>query len=436
MNRIIAQFILLSVFVVTGGKISAQDIFSHAYDNLISAQGDNPAYRFDGNIQLSLGNYRGAYYSDGITLDKLIVADNGVNNVKVKDILEDLNQENYLKGNSELNIVAVGMAWQNFQFSAGYDIVVDGMMTYTKDLAKLIANGNAPYIGESLDLSTGINWQAYQAPYLGLNYGNEKWSIGARLQWLNGVNNLYTEKKDLSIYTNDEIYQLEVNSDLEVYSAGVLDYNGVDSVSITNDIFDNLGLGKNTGLAIDLGLVYQANEAWSFSAALTDIGKIKWSENTKKYYSNEINSFEGVNILDIIDDDQEVILKDSLESLLSLNEKEEKYETKLNSKLQLAAKFAPNDRWEAIASYTRSNNHVRNFDQLSALFSYKLLPILKLTSGATYVSENSVGIPLAAQLDTKLLKAIVATENILSPNIGAGRINSWRIGIFLTFGAE
>ena len=57
------------------------------------------------------------------------------------------------------------------------------------------------------------------------------------------------------------------------------------------------------------------------------------------YKSKGDNTFEGVDILDYIDDDQEVVLEDSLYNLLDFEESNEGYSTSVGARIHLSTSY-------------------------------------------------------------------------------------------------
>lgn len=413
----------------------AQDIHSVLYHDLLSAQDDNPAFRFKGNLHFAIANANVGIYSNGITVDDLIQTNGGINNLKVRNALADIKDENQIGADVSIEPLVLGVAFKDFQFSIGYNARVEAGLTYTDDLAKLVANGNAPYLGQKMNVNTGLLLQTIHEPYLNINYKKHDWSFGVRLKLWNGASDISTNRENIALTTDEEFYQLTVDSDFQINSAGSIDYNGLDSISLDTKFFEG-GFGSNTGVGIDLGVAYQASDKLSLSASVLDLGSINWKSNPSNFSSKTTDSFTGFDILDVIDDDEDIVLIDSLEQLLSLEETNNSYKTTMGAKFLLGAKYQYSERMNLVGSYIYRSNHIASMQIVSAIASYRLFNPIQVSFGLSAYDWNNVAFPASLRVGAGMFNFYLATENIFGGKLGASQVSSIRTGIFLTFGAD
>ena len=68
-------------------------------------------------------------------------------------------------------------------------------------------------------------------------------------------------------------------------------------------------------MAVDLGGVYKLNDSWTFSAAVVDLGFIKWSNNVQAVNNGEPFEFTGFNDLSVSHDYNGETIDDKMDDL-------------------------------------------------------------------------------------------------------------------------
>lgn len=84
-------------------------------------------------------------------------------------------------------------------------------------------------------------------------------------------------------------------TETESYDSKPGTYEKVNGVDV-----DGPGLG-GFGMAVDLGAVYKFNEDWTFSAAVLDLGSIKWTNNVQAVNGSDKFEFDGFHDLSVKD---------------------------------------------------------------------------------------------------------------------------------------
>ena len=431
LKKIIPLVITLLVVISS----NAQDLSIHMMDSIYARTEVNPAYRFDKKVVINLPGLSGGSYTNGISIDDILIENGGLNQFQLKEGISNINASNYITGEFNTNLVGLGITFGKWQLSAGYNWHLVGATNYTEDLYLLAANGNAPYIGETLDVGPELLLQSYHDLYLGASYQMNNISIGARVKLLSGTEDLSTERSKVEITTDEEIYQLTVDADYVLNTTGLVNYDGIDNVDVNGDSF-GFGnfFGPNKGIGLDLGIDWAVNSKLNISASVLDIGSINWSDDVANYTSGESKTFEGVDILDFIDDDQEVILEDSLYNLLDFEESNNDYSTSLGPKFHISARYDVSKKVTLGANYYLAKNHIADRYLASMNVQYRIANWVSMGSGLATSSNSSVLIPANLLLHVGPVTAFVSSDNIISAfSITSSKVSQLRLGVQLGF---
>jgi len=172
----------------------------------------------------------------------------------------------------------------------------------------------------------------------------------------------------------------------------------------------------------------------NISASILDIGSISWSEDVVNYTSKESNSFEGVDILDYIDDDEDVVLEDSLFNLFDFEESNNSYSTALGAKIHLNMQYKMSPKLTLGANYYRASNQITSRYMLAANAQYKPWTWLSFGSGLATTSNSSILIPLNAMFHFGPVSAYMSSDNIMSAvSIKSGKVTQLRLGFQVGF---
>ena len=228
-----------------------------------------------------------------------------------------------------------------------------GGLSFDQNYIELLTQGNAPFYDQ--DFSTGharINSSVYSE--LGATYAREiddKLWVGLRLKYLLGGLNITTNKLALSLRGIESDNTLEIGAEADIRVSGPIEftldaYDLVDEISVdsTNQIFST----DNPGYAVDLGLVYTVSPKLVLSAAVTDIGEIRWKNDVKQLTLDTIYRYTGADFSDSIDDQadnykssEDVLdeLKEDIKNEFSFQLTEDSYTEKLPYTISMGAEF-------------------------------------------------------------------------------------------------
>jgi hypothetical protein len=122
---------------------------------------------------------------------------------------------------------------------------------------------------------------------------------------------------------------------------------------------------KNPGIALDMGAVYALNDQWEFSAALNNLGFIKWTEDLNSLSFNGTYSFKGLEVDGSNKDDMDKAVEaigDSLKTVIEYGVGQEKFSMTLVPGLYMGASYNLNHA-VSLGFLSRSKFQKKNFRQ-------------------------------------------------------------------------
>ncbi len=228
-----------------------------------------------------------------------------------------------------------------------------GGISFDRNYIELLTQGNGPFYDQNF--STGharINSSVYSE--LSATYAreiNNKLWLGLRLKYLLGGFNITTNKLSLSLNGNELDNEVVIGAQADIRVSGPIEftldaYDLVDEISVDppNQIFST----DNPGCAVDLGLVYTVTPKLVLSAAVTDIGQIRWKNDVKQLTLDTTYRYTGTDFSDSIDDQadnykspEDVLdeLKEDIKNEFSFQLTDDSYTEKLPYTISMGAEF-------------------------------------------------------------------------------------------------
>lgn len=332
----------------------------------------NPAfYTSDyGYFDLGLGGINVGVQNIGLKYDKFFRFNaNGQPSVLDLDQgVASLRDVNYLNTYVSFDVFNCGRRTKHGYFTYTHRVREYESMSFNKDLVKLVANGNAAFLGEQnpADINVKLAARAFQEFDFGYQMSlTKELNIGIRLKFLMGFIDAKTDKVNAKLYTDPETYTLKLMTEASV--TGSLPYQFVmedGELQIVDRRFNPANLFKNYGGGIDLGAEYKFNDQWGAAAALNDLGFIKWNnysinfsgelQDNGSFYDNGAFVFSGLTseqVNGIINDPNYLsALTDSLMGYFQLTPQTlVSYTTGLNTNLMLRGYYdlTPSNRFSA-----------------------------------------------------------------------------------------
>lgn len=226
-----------------------------------------------------------------LSLDNFIYERNGQlvtamhRDVTTEEFLGNMPKNLKVTANANMNLLGVGFYTKKMFWNFGANLRTDNNLVIAPDLFRVVKSlGNGTH-----DLgSTALNVNAYVETYAGVSFPLFKWlTIGVRGKFLVGLANARAEFNKLYLTINEDIVTAQLDGEWRANApilnneplarGGDVAFN--DLLNMTPDyILDNL---NNIGAAVDFGVEMRfMNDHLKVSAAVTDLGFIKWSKDT------------------------------------------------------------------------------------------------------------------------------------------------------------
>lgn len=337
----------------------------------------------------------------------------------------------------ELPTISVAKKFGAMTWSVGHSFRNQANVQYPRELIELIHYGNAPYIGETLDLGTSVNWTSYSDFNVGLAYQIGIISVGARAHFLNGIQYLETERNDISLHTDEDIYQLTFATDMLLRSSSFLTAEDLDALS-----FEFTGLetyewfSRNKGFSLDLGASVEFFDRLTAELSILDLGSIKWKD-VKEYTSNGSYTYEGVEVENLADFDSlsfdETL--DTIGKILGVEETDgENFRQTLNSRLYLGLHFMLTDDLRLSGVYTNETFGDKSYSGYGLGAQYDPIPWWSIgTMVSSRYDQWAWGLNTSVRIG--FVELYLQSENILSVvNLNDLGNGSGRVGLNLVFG--
>ena len=363
--------------------------------------------------------------------------------------LRDVNYENTFLN---YDIFTCGRRTKYGYFTFSHRMRMVQTMNYSKDLMKLLVEGNGSFLGEDNPANINIGMSARVFQEFGLGYQmslTEQLNIGIRLKFLMGYIDAKVNACNVKLYTDPETYNMMLMSNVDAsftipYELNIEDGN---LIGLMDKRFNPAGLFRNFGGGIDLGAEYKFNDQWGAALAINDLGRIYWNnysvnvtanlQDNGSFYENGYFVFNGLNSeqINAMMNDPEYAgnLVDSLAGYVGLNfGKTARYSTGLNANLMARGYFDLTPKHRFSAQFTGYNMglgikpaftlaYTGSFsDKYDVVTTYTMMP----------GSYDNLGVGLSANFGGLML--YIASNNILG-FFDAGNFSTVNLQMGLTF---
>jgi|GEM_PF-5823097 len=164
-------------------------------------------------------------------------------------LIAELNGNNSFLTSLQVNTLNVGLRKGKWQLTLGQSFKYSAFASYTDGIPQVAFKGNAPFIGETIDLSNDINVHGLSEWKLGAAYQiNDRLSVGANVKYLNGTGSISTAQNELSLFTDPDIYQITLTSDYLLNTTSPIELN-VDTLA------KSANFGDITAIALRLIII-------------------------------------------------------------------------------------------------------------------------------------------------------------------------------------
>ena len=286
------------------------------------------------------------------------------------EFLGNVNKRNSFSPQITVPILGIGFKGNNgLYFFIDINQRLEGDAVFPGDVIKLILKGNAEFVGDKVDLSSlRMDMRHYQE--FGFTISKDissKLSVGIRPKLFTGIMSTQFKNRSLGINVNED-YTHTLDADFTANFSGPFDIHmddegNLDSITVDDSFFGEFNTYtsiENRGLGLDLGATYKLlNNKIMVSAALTDIGYIKWNRNVSNLTVKGEYVFEGMDITSVVNGDEDFEdvadkILDTLKQKFVLTDTYEPFTTWLAPGLTLGGSYTLNKSISfGLLSYTR-----------------------------------------------------------------------------------
>ena len=281
----------------------------------------------------------------------------------------NLNKKNSINSQFSIPLVSVGFKGKNsLYYFIDINERIESNSVLPGDLIKLMLKGNGAFVGDKADFSSArMNFRYYHE--LGFTVSknvSNNLRLGIRPKILVGVFSSSARNKSLSLsINNDYTHTLEADVTANFSGPFIVNVNAdnkFESIKFDDNWFNSRRLTdiRNFGFALDMGAEYTLiNNKIKLSAALTDLGFIKWNRNATNLSIDGLFVFDGIEISEEVYGDKifEKNVGDlvgSFQDSINFTKTERSFTTALSSGLTVGGSYNLNKNISfGLLSYTR-----------------------------------------------------------------------------------
>nr|WP_321237252.1 DUF5723 family protein [uncultured Psychroserpens sp.] len=331
--RLKISYIFLFLVVLTHGQ--NKEIL-YDFNDIPQTLNQNPGalVAFDKHFGIPLlSQIHFSFGSSGVSAYDIFKNDGVDVNTKISNVIFSLSNRDYFAVNQQLEIINGG--WrkdENTYFSYGIYEEADIVSYFPKDLAVLLWEGNANYIGRSFSLED-INFKGELLSifHFGINKKiSKKLTVGARAKIYSSIANVNSTNNSGTFTTResstgDNVYEHVFQFlDGTLQTSGVASLLGDDNSDFSKDIKTlrkRILFGGNLGVGVDVGFTYQPEEQHVITGSLLDVGAIFHSKDVETYHLNGSYTTEGLELVfpQLLDEDGTTPYWENLEEAFDEN---------------------------------------------------------------------------------------------------------------------
>ncbi|MEO0898197.1 MAG: DUF5723 family protein [Bacteroidota bacterium] len=265
----------------------------------------NSASMQEVNVQVNIGSSE-AFLGNEFSLNDFLVdiPNTDSQQVSFENAYNLMDESNLIRVDYSLDLFNLYIAAQelDMQFGFSYGTRSHTQLSYSRDIFGLIFRGNGAYIGEAVEIGPSFSSMVYGDLAVSVAKKiNDKFQVGGRVHYLNGIFNVTTTRDQLSIFTSDEYYQITLDADYELNaSVPDLDITGsLDSIGISSNLtlpalISPGGFNGNHGFALDVAGIFKPTEQLEITAGVNNLGRIGWNNSQQQFSLNGSFTYEGI----------------------------------------------------------------------------------------------------------------------------------------------
>lgn len=376
--------ILVTLLLAAGYGLQAQNSQVLYYMNLPQRHMLNPALRPSNSFYLGLPaltginininnnfiNFSDVFFKGGIGDSVLSILHPSYD---INKFVAKIKENNSIEPQGLVQLFGLG-------FNAGKDLYIfldineriEGNISLPGDILKLSLLGNEQFVGGRMDLGNLRGDLRYYRE-IGLGFSKNftpKLRIGVKGKLLLGMAAMSIDNNSLGISVSDN-YTHNLDADLTVNLSAPLTVklkqdNTIDDVIFDDERFEEASQvidymldTRNLGLGIDIGAEYEISEKLKVSAAVTDLGYIKWTRDLTNLRAQSQFEFSGIDLLDVYEgeitmEEYGEDLLDSLKNSFTVTQAAKEFSTRLPVGITFGGSYNLSKNFSlGVVSYTR-----------------------------------------------------------------------------------
>ena len=483
MRKIILNIVLVLTFC--NQYKGQQDFILYHMPSIPQITQVDPASFPDSKLDIGLpiiSSVYGSAFNTGFAFSDILTQDaNGNVMPDVNGAMSKMRKNNFLVLNANTDLLFLGFRKGNNFYSFNVTEKVDFTFNYPKDLIIMALEGNgnnllgkrASFDGLGMDFT---HWREYAVHWV--HDVDHKFSYGARLKYLYGMENFNTQVSYMGITTDQNTHALTFDMNFEFQSAGlplvIFDdsINAIGAIDTTQSMMTQAGFTdgnisnylfgrQNNGVGIDLGFNYHVNDKLLLEASVLDLGFISWNQYTSNSNLSEWDyTYSGIeDAITVFGNGSSVeFLKDVLEDSIEMSLKENftystpSYRTALRTKIYASMEYiVDHNNYISLTGYS---SFVRNRWRrgLGLAYNFHLGNFLSATASYSIYNRSYSNVGIGFSLNAGPLEIYFLTDNVLalgtlnlldnartnSMNVDIEKVKNGQLhfGVNLTFGRE
>ena len=352
--------------------------------------------------------------------------------IDLNQLANSLNPENSMNSTFDMEVLGAGFKLRHGYLTYSHRIRFQSNCSYSDDLFQLAASGNAAFVGENnpADMKMDMNLLGFQEFALGYQVcPTEKLSVGGRVKLLFGAAEMQTEACNVKLYTDPDTYALRLCEDMAVRVASPMPFHADDGKLVFNNSrFDFTDLFCSPGFGVDLAATYRFGEKFSMTAAVNDLGFIRWNKtavmlngqiaDNGEFYDDGNFLFQGIDVNDLqklVSD--EAYRKWFLENLGNYfdftSDNLEPYTTMLHTNFLLRGTYYINEKHRLMGQMQGYCSGLGFHPALTVAYNANLNNYFDLCATYTMMKNSFDNLGFGVTCNLKFFHIYVATNNII-----------------------
>jgi outer membrane protein OmpA-like peptidoglycan-associated protein len=340
------KLVLAFLIITSLGLNAQQNLTLYNMEMVPQRMYTNPAFMHSNKVYVGLPVLSSMYFNfsnSGFKYSDVIKHRGDSLYVDYNNMLGKLSKNNYISVAVQPDLLSFGFRIKEknyFSFNATEKIQV--RFRYPKNFMELIWKGNGGLLGEEVKLNFGVNAIHYREYAIGYARRiDDKLTVGGKVKYLYGMENVWTEKSDISLTTDANTYAITAKSNIKINTSGVDSTAGLGDGTISDYMFKK----KNKGFGIDLGGTYKLTDKILLSASILDLGFIKWKQAVTTYQSSDPNAsytYEGMDLNQMLNDTSDNkfgTMLDSIAKTFKIDTLHNAYSTRLSTQVYLGGNY-------------------------------------------------------------------------------------------------